>query len=135
MAGQTCAGIGVHRAGQRLMDAIGFLTAAIGLARHVDDGDQRALVRLVAIRLDGLIHRLGQAPAFEQADLAIAGAGEGVVGIGDHRQIAHRLPRQFTIGYPQRGRQTLQRLDIASQGLEPVQAALLLCNCHVHAPW
>jgi hypothetical protein len=92
-------------------------------------------VRVIAIRLDGLIDRPRQPPAFEQANLAIAGAGEGVVGVGDHRQITHRLAGQLTVGDAQRGRQTLLRLGSASQGLEPVQAALFLCSCHVHAPW
>jgi hypothetical protein len=72
MPGQSGAGITVGRTGQGLMNAEGFFATAVSLARDIDDGDDRALLRFVAIGRDDVIHRLGQAPAFEQADFAVA---------------------------------------------------------------
>ncbi|MNN98622.1 hypothetical protein D3C81_2180540 [compost metagenome] len=69
MPGQSRLGIGLHGCGQGLVDAQGFLAAAIGLARHIDDRDDGAFLA-ITVQYDRLAHRLGQAPAFEQADLA-----------------------------------------------------------------
>ncbi|MCY1538173.1 hypothetical protein D9M68_737000 [compost metagenome] len=64
MPGQTGTGIAVHRAGQGLVDTVGFLAAAIGLARYIDDGYQRALFRAVGVCGNGFVDRPGQAPTF-----------------------------------------------------------------------
>jgi hypothetical protein len=67
-------GIGGGRAGQRLVNAERFLAAAVGLAWRVDNGDDGALDRCVAVRVDDLMHGARQRPAFQQSHFAVAGA-------------------------------------------------------------
>ncbi|MNQ83924.1 hypothetical protein D3C85_990290 [compost metagenome] len=122
--GQTGLGIAVDGTGQGLMDTQGFLAAAIGLARHIDDGDQGALDRPVAVGGDRFIHRPGQAPAFQQADFAVAGTGERVGGVGDHGDKAHWLPAQYPVGDFQGCGQAGDLVGVAAQGVEPDQATL-----------
>ena len=122
MTGQPGAGITVGGTGQGLMNTEGFFAAPVGLARHIDDGDQGAFLQLVLIGNDDVIHRLGQAPAFEQPDFTMAGTHEPVVWIGHHGDEARGLFTHKSIRHFQRGRQTSDRPGIAAQGVEPVQA-------------
>ena len=117
--GQTGPSVAVDRGGQGLMDAEGFFATAIGLARHIDDGDQRALVA----GRNGFIHGFGQPPAFEQADFAIACAGEAVLRVGDHGDKAHLVFTQYAIGDFQRVRQPFHGLGAGTQRVEPLQAS------------
>ncbi|KPW90944.1 lipoprotein [Pseudomonas syringae pv. coryli] len=80
------------------MDTERFLATPVGLARDVDDGNQCAFFGAVAILLDDLVHRLGQAPAFQQADFALTRPGKAVVGIGNHGNETHRLLAEKTVG-------------------------------------
>ncbi|MNL19457.1 hypothetical protein D3C87_1406570 [compost metagenome] len=123
MPGQTCAGITVRRTGQRLMNAERLFTTTVSLAWYVNDGDQRTLLRFVLIRRDHFIHSLGQTPTFKQTDFAIAGSDETVVRVSHHGDKPHGLPGQESIGDFQRGRQTVDRIGIGTQGVEPVQAS------------
>ncbi|MDT4844216.1 hypothetical protein FQZ97_781670 [compost metagenome] len=129
MPGESGAGIGIHRASQGLVDAQGLLAAAVGLARHVHQGHQHAFAGAIAIGLDGLIHRLGQAPAFQQADLASAGAGEGVLRIGHHGDEARSAVAQFAVHHLHRGRKT-SLFFAGGQAAQPVQSTAHCCS-----PW
>ncbi len=115
--GQTCTGITVGGSGQGLMDTEGFFATAVGLAGHIDDGDDGAFVATG----DGLIDGLGQPPAFEQADFAIARPREAVLYVRDHGDKAHRLLTQYTVGNPQRLRQTVYQWSAGAQCVEPLQ--------------
>jgi hypothetical protein len=121
--GQTGASITVSGTGQGLMNAECFLTAAISLTRHIDDGDHGAFLRLVLISGDDFIHNLGQTPAFEQTNLAIAGADKPIVRISHHGDKPHRLFTQKSISHFQRRWQTVDRFGASAQGVEPVQAS------------
>jgi len=101
------------------VNAQGFFATAVGLAWHIDDGDDRALVTTG----DGLIDRLGQAPAFQQADFAVACAGEAVVRVGDHGDKTHRLLTQYAIGDFQRVRQPGHRRGAGTQCVEPLHTS------------
>ncbi|MDT4828183.1 hypothetical protein FQZ97_615540 [compost metagenome] len=126
--GEAGAGIGVHRAGQGLVNPQGFLAAAIGLAGYVHQGHQHALGS-VAVGFDGLIHCLGQAPAFQQPDLAAAGAGEGILRVGHHGDEARGAAAQFAIDDFHRSREAAQFIA-AGQAAQPVQSTAHCCS-----PW
>ena len=134
MAGQPGAGVAVRRAGQGLVNAERFFASAIGLARYVDDGDQGALLRFLRIGDDDVIHCLGQPPAFEQTDFAVACPDKTVVGIGHHRNEAHRLPAQYAIGDFQRRWQAFNSVRPCTQGVEPVQTPQGI-RTHGRSPW
>ena len=135
MAGQPGAGVAVHRTGQRLVDAEGLLAAAVGLAGHVDHGDHRALDRRVAVGFDHLVQRAAEAPAFEQADLAAAGAREAVGGIRHHRDVTGRLAAEGGVDHAYRGRVARLLGGAGGQGAQPVQAALRKDGAHAWSPW
>lgn len=80
-----------------------------GLAKAVDD----------AISADRVIHSLGQPPAFEQTDFAVASTWKTIVRVSDH---GDKTP-ELAIGHFQRGRQTFHRFRACAQGIEPVQTA------------
>ena len=101
------------------MDAEGFFAAAVGLAGHIDDSDDGPLVASG----DGLIDSLGQAPAFEQADFAIARPREAVLRVSHHGDKAHLLLTQYTVGNPQRRGQTVYRWSAGAQCVEPLQTS------------
>ncbi len=135
MPGESGAGVGIHRPGQRLVDTQGLLAAAVGLARHVDDGQQRALARRLAVGLQRLVDGGGQAPALEQPDLALASARERIVGIGHDGQETHRVAVQLGIGDAQRSRIAGTRREATGQRLEPGQATGSERLAHVASPW
>ncbi|MCY1311549.1 hypothetical protein D9M70_618630 [compost metagenome] len=128
MPGEARSGIGIHRAGQGLVNPQGFLTAAVGLARYVHQRHQHAL-GAVMISLDGLIHRLGQPPAFQQADFAVAGAGEGILRIRHHGDEARRTVAQLTVHHLHRGRKAGQFIA-SGEAAQPVQSTAHCCS-----PW
>ncbi|MNP34411.1 hypothetical protein D3C76_1276950 [compost metagenome] len=105
------------------MNAQGFFAPAIGLARYIDNGDQRTLVDCIAVGVDGVIHCLGQTPALQQTDFALASTGKATAGIGHHRQQTHGLLAQPDVSDFQRSRQAFQRSGVATQGFEPAQAS------------
>ena len=61
------------------------------------------LVNGESVGFDRLIHGLRQPPAFEQADLAVAGTDETVMRVRYHAQQAGRLIAELYIGDLQRG--------------------------------
>ena len=91
MASQSGTGITVGGTGQGLMNTERFFAPAISLARYINDGDQGAFLRFVLIGRDDFIHRLGQAPAFEQAHFTMTGTNETVIRIGHHRDKTNGL--------------------------------------------
>ncbi|MNN46284.1 hypothetical protein D3C81_1606620 [compost metagenome] len=128
MPGQARLGIGLHRSGQRLVDAQGFLAAAIGLAGHIDHRDDGALLA-IAVQFNRLAHRLGQGPAFEQADFTVARPGERVVRIRHHGNEARRAVVQLAVDDPQRGG-IARQCFAAGQARQPVQGTV-----HGASPW
>ncbi|MNF87509.1 hypothetical protein D3C84_699770 [compost metagenome] len=129
VAGEAGAGIGVHRAGQGLVNPQGLLTAAVGLAGYVHQRHQYALGRQLAVGLDGLIHRLGQAPALQQADLTIAGAREGILRIRHHGDEARGTVAQFAVHHLHRSGKATNRFA-AGKAAQPVQSTAHCCS-----PW
>ena len=109
VAGQACGSVGVRRCSQREVDAVGLLAAAVGLACHIDDGDDGALLFLPCIGTHGIAHGTRKLPAFDEADFTVACAGEAVLGIGHDGDVASRLTRERGIDDLQRAAVTRHR--------------------------
>ncbi|MNE45254.1 hypothetical protein D3C80_1395300 [compost metagenome] len=126
--GQPRLGVGLHGTGQCLVNAQRFLAAAIGLAGHIDYRDNGTLLAVTVSR-HRLAHRLGQAPAFKQADFTRAGTGEWIAGIRHHGDEARQAVVQLAVDHPQRCGVTWQGLS-AGQARQPVQGTV-----HWASPW
>jgi len=122
-------GIGSGRAGQGLVDPERFLAAAIGLAGCVDDRDDGALDRTIAVGGHGVMHGARQRPAFEQPYLALPGAREGAGGIGHHRDQARGAAGDLHVGHLDRRRIAGQSRGVAAQGGQPGVAPARGAGC------
>lgn len=109
VAGQACGSVGVRRCSQREVDAVGFLATAVGLACHIDDGDDGALLFLRGICSHDIAHGARELPAFDEADFTVACAREAVLGIGHDGDVARGLACQHCIDDLQRAAVTRHR--------------------------
>ncbi|MNX27076.1 hypothetical protein D3C86_571590 [compost metagenome] len=123
MAGQARLGVSACRAGQRLVNTIGFFTPAIRLAGHVDDGDDGAFHGQLAVFKHHLPHGARQLPRLDQADFTRAGARKTVVRVGQHGNVARRFARQRRVDHAHGRRIAVQRRGMLCQGREPDGAA------------
>ncbi len=123
MSSQARFGIGASCAGKRLMNAERLFASTVGLARHVDDRDNRALHVAVFICVDGFIHHLRQRPALQQPDFAARGARVVVVCIGHHGDQTYALAVEFAVSHLNGVAQAAQALRIRCQFFQPGRTA------------
>src|SRR5258708_8069972 len=78
MPGQSSRDVGIRCRRRCQKDAEQFLAPAVGLAGHVNDGNNGSLFA-VFISLDRVTDLLGQVPSLLQSDLSLARTGKAIV--------------------------------------------------------
>ena len=124
VAGQTGFGISASRPGQRLVNAESFFAAAIGLAWHIDHGDDRPFDWLVGVGGNGFINHFRQRPAFQQADFAAGGARVVVVSIRDHGDKTHVFAINLAVCHLDGRAQAAHQRRVGRQFVQPQRGAV-----------